>query len=77
MGAKVKDQCTLVRRRASERGYVSPQDSIFITGCIFLYNHKNQYCVLYAAYMCENITCTTSVHVYPHESYMYMLHMCI
>ena len=31
MGAKVKDQCTPVRRGAWGQGYFSPQNSIFIT----------------------------------------------
>ena len=42
---------------------------VLFIACMFLYNHKNQCCVQYTAYMCENITWPTSVHVYPHDSY--------
>ena len=72
-GTKVKDQCTLVRRRAWGRGYFVP---IFITTCSFV--TTNPMCIQ-LAYMCDNNYYTymciyvlrTSVHVH---TYLLMTH---
>ena len=80
MGANVKDQCMLVRRRAWGRGYFSPQDSIFLTTC-FVYIKPQEvksnavYCtqhsfVVIILYVYMYVyTCPTSVHLSFHDTY--------
>ena len=69
-GTKVKDQCTLVRRRAWGRGYFSAQDSVIITTCSCtttgiksnaVYCTQNIYVIILYIYISHLCACISSL----------------